>query len=295
MAEAKVHDDRTSGTGPIILDGRRLAHARAPELAARAAAVAERIGRRPRLGLLAFPDADGTPPWADRKVRAGAAAGVEVVPLILPAEMHTEAAKHALAFLLADGPHDAIFLEFPFPPTIDGDALVAMVPEVLDVDVMTIGRIAEFYANPHALPPLTVTAALELLDAFGVDVAGRSGIVVGDASPFTEMFAEALARRGATMAAVLSPGAPDLAEQLTSAQLVVAAAARPGIVASASLPAGSVVIDVGYFNPDGRGDVDLRGGIKHLGALAPVPGAIGPMTVSMLIERTIAFAERGTA
>ncbi len=284
--------DVKSGLGPVILDGRRLAHARAPELAARAAAVTTRLGRRPRLGLLAFPDADGTPPWADRKVRAGAAAGVEVVPLIPPPGMDTNAAKRAFAFLLADGPHDAIFLEFPFPPNIDGDALAALIPDVLDVDTMTIGRIAEFYANPNALPPLTVTAALELLDAFGVAITGRTGVVVGATTPFTEMFAEALARRGGVMEPVIEPSDPDLPEHLRQAGLVVVAVAQSGVVASTMLPSGCVVIDVGYFNVDGLGDVDLRGGITHLGALAPVPGAIGPMTVSMLIERTIAFAER---
>lgn len=277
--------------GPLVLDGARLARERVPGLAARAAAVTRTRGHAPRLGLVAFAPDDRGPAYVPRKVRACEAAGVAVLPLLFPWSASTDEVRSGIARMVAAERVDGIFVEFPFPDGVDGDAVVAEVPETLDVDVMTEGRVRRYLDARVGPPPVTVSAALELLDAFDVDVAGRAGVVVAEPSPFTIMFREALARRGARMAPLLAPRAPDLAQRLAEAGLVVAAASSPGVVTTADLAAGVVAIDVGYFNAGGRGDIDLSPGTAHLGALAPVPGAIGPMTVSVLVERVIAFAE----
>lgn len=275
----------------MILDGTALARSRAPALAERAGRVTNLLGRPPRLILVAFADASGEAPFVARKLRACSAAGVEVRPLIFPPGTTTPAAEAALGALLAADPVDAVFLEFPFPPGVDGESLTALVPAGADVDIMTPGRVAGYFADPDAPPPLTVTAGLELLDGYGVDIRGRTGLVVGGDDPFTQMFREALARRGARMRPLLSPHSPDLQRLVHGAELVVAAASVPGLLRSTSLAPGAVLIDVGYFNPGGRGDVNTTDGIAHLEAIAPVPGGIGPMTVSVLVERVIAFAE----
>ncbi|HEX7119363.1 MAG TPA: tetrahydrofolate dehydrogenase/cyclohydrolase catalytic domain-containing protein [Longimicrobiales bacterium] len=277
---------------PIRMDGRRLARARAARLAARAAAVLKRRGRPPRLSLIAFAGPDGRAANAERKVRACTAAGVAVAPRVLSAGTATGAVRAAVAAALADDAPDAVFVEFPFPPDVDGDAVMECVPEALDVDVMTPGRIRRYLEDASGPPPLTVTAALELLDGYAVDVAGLAGVVVAEVAPFAEMFRTALARRGARMAPVVPPTAPDLEDRLREARLVVVAAGSPGLVRAASLAAGAVAIDAGYFNPGGRGDIDVTGGTAHLAAFAPVPGGIGPMTVSALVERVIEFSER---
>ncbi len=80
-------------------------------------------------------------------------------------------------------------------------------------------------------------------------------------------------------------------EQVGRHRLVVVAAGRPGAVSAQAMAPGTVAIDLGYHNTGGRGDIDTTGGFDHLRAIAPVPGGIGPMTVSVLIERTIAAAE----
>ncbi len=276
----------------MILDGTALARARAPALAERAERVAGVLGRRPRLLLVAFADASGKAPFVGRKLRACAAAGVDVRPLILPPGTTTPMAEAALGALLAAQPVDAVFLEFPFPSGVEGTALTALVPECADVDIMTPGRIARYFADPTSPPPLTVSAGLELLDAYRVDIRGRTGVVVGEDDSFTQMFREALARGGARMRPLLSPRAPDLQRLIQGAELIVPAASVPGLLRSTGLAPGAVVIDVGYFNSGGRGDVNTADGIAHLAAIAPVPDGIGPMTVSLLVERVIAFAEQ---
>ncbi|HEX6308155.1 MAG TPA: tetrahydrofolate dehydrogenase/cyclohydrolase catalytic domain-containing protein [Longimicrobiales bacterium] len=277
---------------PLIMDGTGLARRRASGLAARAAAVRARRGEPPRLLLLAFAGPGGRVPHIERKLRACAAAGVETVPLLLPPDTSSSAAIASLHARLERTRVDGVFLQFPFPAAIDGDALAASVPGAVDVDIMTPGRTAAYLEGTSPYPPVTVSAGLLLLEEYGIDIDGVSGVVVAEESPFAVMFREALNRRGAAMAPLLPPDARDRDEALAAARLVVAAAAQPGSIPAKTLGKGAVAIDVGYFNPGGRGDIDVSGGIAHLRALAPVPGGIGPMTVSALIERVVEFAEK---
>jgi methylenetetrahydrofolate dehydrogenase (NADP+)/methenyltetrahydrofolate cyclohydrolase len=136
-----------------------------------------------------------------------------------------------------------------------------------------------------------VSAALLLLDDYDVSIDGLSGIVVADDHPFSRMLRAALARRGAHMGSLVDPSATDLDARVRSAELVVVSAASPGLVQSTDIAPGAIAIDVGYFNPGGRGDIDPAGGFDHLAALCPVPGGIGPMTISALLERVVLFAE----
>jgi len=275
-----------------ILDGNRLAQERLPGLRARADLVSSLRGHQPRVALIAFAGRDGRAPYCERKARACIAAGVSARPVVLPRTATTVDVRRAVEHAIEGDSPDAVFLEFPFPNGVDVEAIAALIPDPLDVDVMGDAAVGRFFARHDGEPPLTVSAGLGLLDRYRVDVAGLPAIVIGDPSPFVSMFREALVRRGAGVTSVAEPSARDLEERVGEAGFVVAAASRPRLVRSGRIAPGAVVIDVGYFNPGGLGDVDTRDGIDHLAAIAPVPGGIGPMTISMLIERTIALAER---
>lgn len=274
----------------LILDGRLLAERRLPTLHDRARRVREVRGTSPRLLLVAFAEVDGRAPWVSRKVRAGAEAGVDARPLILPEDLGTDGAATALERAIQDTRPDGILLQLPFPPGIDLDVLTAAVPPKADVDVMKPERFRAFMAGRLDRQPATVAAALALLEDGHVDLSGRQGVVIGEEMPFTSMLRETLARRGVQMA-IVPPESGGLQERLADATLVVTYVCRSGAVRAGDLAPGSVVIDGGYFNPGGRGDVDLSGGVEHLEALAPVPGGVGPMTVSALMEGVIAAAE----
>jgi methylenetetrahydrofolate dehydrogenase (NADP+) / methenyltetrahydrofolate cyclohydrolase len=274
----------------ILLDGLKLAAARAGGLHARASQVTRARGRAPTLVLIAF-GRDGAAPWLNRKLSACAAAGVHTVPLIIPPRIRPADAAAMMGETLRRADADAVFLQFPFPSDFDERPLIDMIPDNLDVDVMTPSCVQEYFANVSALPPVTVTAAIEMFSAYDVVLRDRPGIVVADDSPFASMFAKALSRAGAKMSPLVSPRAPDLVEQLRGAQLVIAAAGRPKLINAADIGHGAAVIDAGYFNPRGIGDIDATSGVGHLDAYGPVPGGIGPMTVSALIERSIRFSE----
>lgn len=275
----------------LLLDGRALAARRLPALRARADAVRTARARAPRLGILAFGDAAGVAPHVVGKVRAGAAAGVDVVLEVVAAGSSLDEALHRCVSLAKDPHLDGLFVQFPYPDPSWAAAIEEAIPERLDVDVMSPSGVRRFVSDSAALPPVTVSAALELVDAFGVTVKGLGGVVVAEASDFARMFRRAFIRRGAMIPPLLSPLKAAADPWLATAPLVIVAVGQPGFLRALQLAPDAVAIDVGYFNVGGRGDIDLTGGALHLGALAPVPGGIGPMTVSCLLERTIHFAE----
>lgn len=273
----------------LVLDGSRLARERTPRLAAKAQEVLRRRGRPPSLLLLAFGD-DGHAAHVNRKLAAAAAVGVSVVPLILPTSTTTEAAAGALRRTMQQAAPDAVFLQVPFPPHVSELELAREIPAASDVDTMNPAVADRYFEIGDVPPPVTVTAALLLFDAFAVSIAGTMGVVIADLSPFSRMFCEALLRHGAHSVALVPPDSSDLNRHLEQASLVVVSVGKPGVLDAARIAPGSIIVDVGYFNPGGRGDVDTRQGTEHLAALSPVPGGIGPMTVSALLERTIEFA-----
>jgi methylenetetrahydrofolate dehydrogenase (NADP+)/methenyltetrahydrofolate cyclohydrolase len=276
-----------------VLDGRALARAREPSLTARAERVARRRGRLPTLFLLAFPGSDGRAAHVDAKIRACQRVGVRLRVALAEVDAGPGRGRQMLETGVREDEPDGVFIQFPFPPDVDRDALTAVVPRELDIDVMS--RLAyQDYMNGHAAaPPLTVMATLELLEAHRQPIRTRTAVVVGPRTPFNRMFAEALRRRGATTSLV-PPESPERCARLGEASLVVVSAAQPAVVSSGELPAGSTVVDAGYFNPGGRGDIATSAGTDHLAALAPVPGGVGPMTISALVEAVIERAERST-
>lgn len=280
---------------PIVLGGNRVAAERAPHNAARAAQITTLRGRAPRLCLVAFGGETGQASHLAAKQRACAAAGVEARTLILEVGSSGDVAADRMRAQLEQDQPDALFLQFPFPPELDETRLIEAIPEALDVDIMGARRIEQFMRGAAPFPPVTVSAGLQLLEAYQIDIQALRGVVVGEGNPFCLMFREALTRRGANMEPLVAPDAPDLRSRVSDAQLVVVAAARPGLLSSADLTAGTVALDVGYYNPGARGDIDAASGIAHLHSFAPVPGGIGPVTISALIERVIEFASTGRA
>jgi methylenetetrahydrofolate dehydrogenase (NADP+) / methenyltetrahydrofolate cyclohydrolase len=278
----------------LVLDGASLAGRRLPMIAARAAAVSSMRGRAPSFVIVAFGNEQGHATHVARKQHMCAAAGVDVTPLIIGPDVTTSGALELMRGLLHDGSFDGVFVQFPFPDTIDGDAFASAVPVELDVDVMTPVRTARYMNGNDELPPVTVSAAELLLEEYGVSIEGRRGIVIADEHPFSLMLRAALVRRGAEMGALVDPADPSLEKHVSTAQLVAVSAAMPGIVQSTALRPGAIAIDVGYFNAGGRGDIDVTGGTEHLAAISPVPGGIGPMTISALLERVVLFAEQSS-
>jgi methylenetetrahydrofolate dehydrogenase (NADP+) / methenyltetrahydrofolate cyclohydrolase len=275
--------------GAVLLDGRSLAQRREADIARRAGRVLSVRGRAPSLLLAVFADRDGRVQHLRGKLHACERTGIDAVPLVIPADSGTSAAVHALESASSRAV-DAVFVQVPCPDSIDENALLRALPPALDVDIMTAERAEAYLRGEHDLSPVTVTGALALLDEYAIALEGRRGVLIADASMYAALIVEAFGRRGAPLDTV-PPDTPDCGARAAAADIVVAAAGRPGIISAARLLPGCIALDFGYYNPGGRGDIDTGCGSAHLGALMPVPGGVGPMTVSALLERVVAFAE----
>jgi methylenetetrahydrofolate dehydrogenase (NADP+)/methenyltetrahydrofolate cyclohydrolase len=275
-----------------ILDGSALAARRLPGLRARVQALVAARGREPLLGILGFADASGKVPHVAPKLRAAESCGIAVELATLPPGVTLDETSFAVEALRAMPGLDGLFVQFPYPDPSWAATVEALIPSALDVDVMAPAEVERYFADPTVLPPVTVSAALALMDDARLALAGRAGVVVAEPSPFAEMFRLAFTRRGVQMSELVPPSGAHDDARVRQAALVIVAAGSPGCVDAASLAEGAIAIDVGYFNPGARGDIANATTARHLDAVVPVPGGIGPMTISALLERVILFAER---
>jgi len=270
-----------------LLDGRLLAARLEARLAPRAARVAMRLGRVPTLVSVLDGAHAASRRQAALKAAAAERAGMRVLVEALQPESDTQATSTVLERLATDPGVDGILLQYPLPAAVDGDAAAAALAPDKDLDVSGPAALARFAAGGPA--PAAAAALMALFRHYGIHVAGLPTLVVGRGTLHDQPFAVRLRRAGARVACV-PPDDPALPAQLGTARLVVAAVGSPGAVAARHLQPGTVLVDAGYFNAGGLGDVDLTDA-PPLHALVPAPGGIGPMTVAVLLTRTLRAAE----
>lgn len=249
---------------------------------------------RPRLVVVVATEDESTAWYVRSITRAAARAGIACDTVRLPSDAEAAAIRTRLAGLSADPGVHGVILQTPLPPgTSAADLAGAIAPEK-DVDganPLSLGRLA---AGLPAFAPATAEAVVALLDAHGIGIAGRGVAVVGRSTVVGKPLAHLLLDRDATVTVCHSRTA-DLAAVTRTADIVVAAAGRAGLITAAHLAPGAVVVDVGT-NPteDGglTGDVDAESVAGVAAALSPVPGGIGPVTTALLLQHTALAAQR---
>jgi methylenetetrahydrofolate dehydrogenase (NADP+)/methenyltetrahydrofolate cyclohydrolase len=274
-----------------VLSGTELAAAIRARTAAAAAESAER-GRPPRLAVVVATAEDSTA-WYVRSI-AGAArrVGVDCAVVDLGPAAGTAQIRDTLDELAADDAVHGVILQTPLPAGVDAADLVTAIPVGKDVDGASPASLGRLVAGQRAFAPATAEAVVALLAHAGRDLAGRHAVVVGRSTVVGKPLAHLLLDRDATVT-VCHSRTKSLAEHTRSADLIVAAAGRIGLVTAAHVRPGAVVVDVGT-NPtyDGRllGDVDAESVAAVAGALTPVPGGVGPVTTALLLEHTVIAA-----
>lgn len=279
-------------SGSVLeLAGRSRAGEIRGEVAARAAELTER-GTRPRLAVV-IATADESTAWYVRSIaRAAAKAGLDCDLVELGAEAAPGRIREALEGLAADRAVHGVILQTPLPAGAVAAELAASLAPEQDVDganPLSLGRLA---AGRPAFAPATAEAVVELLDAHGIALAGRTVAVVGRSTVVGKPLAHLLLDRDATVTVCHSRTA-DLAAVTSRADIVVAAAGRPGLITGAHVREGAVVVDVGTNpTPEGGlvGDVDAVSVAAKAAALSPVPGGVGPLTTALLLRHTVRAA-----
>jgi methylenetetrahydrofolate dehydrogenase (NADP+)/methenyltetrahydrofolate cyclohydrolase len=273
-----------------IIDGKLVARHLRAQVAEQVAA----LPFRPGLAVVLVGDDPASTVYVRSKDRAAAAAGIASRTIRLPADTSEEALITRIARLNTDPAVDGILVQLPLPPHIPPQAVVEAIDPEKDVDgfhPLNVGRLA---MGQPGLVPCTPAGVMKLLAHAGVAPEGLRALVLGRSTIVGRPMASLLLAANATVTMAHSR-TRDLAAECRRADIVVAAAGRPGLVRGAWIAPGATVIDVGINRlADGSlsGDVAFAEASPHAGAITPVPGGVGPMTIACLLENTVTAALR---
>lgn len=258
----------------------------------------------PGLATVLVGDDPASRAYVGMKNRAAAEVGIHSRQINLPADVSEEELLGVVEGLNADPDIHGILVQLPLPRHIDEEAILEAILPEKDVDgfhPVNVGRLA--VGAEDVLAPCTPKGVVDLLLRSGHDPAGKHVVVVGRSNIVGRPMASLLLRRGrggdATVT-VAHSRTPDLGAVTRLADILVVAVGRPGTVTADMVREGAVVIDVGVNRVDDPsaprgyrlvGDVDFEGVRKVAGALTPVPGGVGPMTIATLLANTVQAAE----
>jgi methylenetetrahydrofolate dehydrogenase (NADP+)/methenyltetrahydrofolate cyclohydrolase len=276
-----------------ILDGKKTAAAVRAEVARRVAALRTR-GVTPGLCVVLVGDDPASQVYVRNKDRAAKEAGFEVRTEIRPPSTSQVELEGLIDALNADSSVHGILVQLPLPRGLDADAIVRRLSPAKDVDGLHPVNVAALWTGEQGLVPCTPSGCIEVLDRHGLEIAGKRAVVIGRSALVGKPLAALLLGRNATVTLAHSR-TKDLAAVAREAEILVAAVGRARLVQRDWIRPGAVVLDVGINRQeDGRlcGDVDFHAALGRAGAITPVPGGIGPMTIAMLLSNTVRAAAR---
>ena len=270
-----------------VIDGNALAQALRADIASKIRARAVHGKRPPGLVTILVGDDPASRVYVARKQRESRDVGMHSESVELPATADMAFLLDTIALYNERADIDGILVQLPLPPHLDADEAVSAIDPAKDVDGLhPINQGALFRGRP-GVRPCTPVGCMALIDSTGVDPHGLHAVVVGRSELVGKPVAMLLLERNATVVMCHSRTS-DLARQVTSADILVAAVGRPELIRGAWIKPGSVVIDVGINRVDKRlvGDVEFAAAAERAGFITPVPGGVGPMTVAMLLRNT---------
>jgi methylenetetrahydrofolate dehydrogenase (NADP+)/methenyltetrahydrofolate cyclohydrolase len=284
----------------IIIDGQAAARKVREDVKARAGVLTAR-GLVPCLGLILVGEDPASLSYVTGKEKALAEAGIGGRDFRLPGDTSEEVLLSHIAALNADPAVQGILVQLPLPPHIREDRVLAAIDPAKDVDGFHPVSAGNLVLDRPGFIPCTPRGILELLRELDIPTRGAHAVVVGRSNIVGKPLANLLTRReiNATVT-VCHTGTGDLGKYTRDADILIAAAGRPGLITGDMIKPGAVVIDVGVNRvPDGsakrgyrlRGDVDFPAAAERAAFITPVPGGVGPMTIAMLLLNLIEAAE----
>ena len=281
-----------------IIDGKSFAEGLRGRVAEAVPAFAAATGRAPGLAVVLVGEDPASSVYVRSKGKATVAAGMVSLEHKLPATATQEELLDLVARLNADPEVDGILVQLPLPGHLDEDAVIAAIDPDKDIDgfhVINAGRLA--VGQPGLVPCTPLGCLMLLKDHFG-DLSGKDAVVIGRSNIVGKPMAQLLIAESCTVT-VAHSRTKALSDVVRRADIVVAAVGRPEMVKGSWLKEGAVVIDVGINRVDGEngkarlvGDVDFADAMGHVGAITPVPGGVGPMTIAVLLRNTLVAAHR---
>jgi methylenetetrahydrofolate dehydrogenase (NADP+) / methenyltetrahydrofolate cyclohydrolase len=276
-----------------VIDGAFLALGIRARLRERVGALG-RLKIQPGLAAVRVGEDPASELYVRNKIRACTEAGVRSEVHALPADCPEGVLRDALDSLNRDARIHGILLQLPLPAHLDGIRIADAIAPEKDVDGFTRQNLGALVTGQPLFEPCTPAGVIHMLEYAGIRIAGAKVVVIGRSTIVGKPLALMLISRGATVT-VCHSQTRDLSSHTRSADILVAAAGRAGLVTAGMIKPGAAVIDVGINRRQGKGitgDVDYHDACDVAGWITPVPGGVGPMTVAMLIGNTVLAAER---
>ncbi len=288
-----------------IIDGKAVSAEIRKEIAAGVSALVAGGGRQPGLGVILVGENPASVSYVTAKERACAEAGMLSVERRLPATATTGDVVAEVMAMNADPALHGILVQLPLPRQVDEARVIAAISPEKDVDGFTEVNVGRMVLGGECFLPCTPNGILQLLARSGVETDGRHAVVVGRSNIVGKPIAQLLARKRPGPNATVTmchTGTRDLGSFTRQADILIVAAGRPHTVTADMVKPGAAVIDVGVNRiPDPskksgfhlEGDVDFATVKEVAGWITPVPGGVGPMTITMLLQNTLEAARRG--
>ena len=273
----------------MILDGKQLSQELKDEMRQEVDALAKEYGRRPCLMVVIVGNNPASQSYVRGKIKATEYVGFEGSLVSLPEDVTEDALIAEIERLNQNELVDGILVQLPLPKHISEDRVIASISPEKDVDGFHATNVARLWLNQPCIVPCTPKGVIVMLDRAGIEITGKNAVVVGRSNIVGKPVAKLLLDRNATVT-IAHSRTKNLKEVCRQADILVAAVGRPQMLTADYIKPGAAVIDVGINRlEDGRlvGDVDFEGAKAIAGAITPVPGGVGPMTITMLMRNTI--------
>lgn len=276
-----------------IIDGNALAKQVRSEIAQRTAQLKSK-GILPGLAVLLVGEDPASQVYVRNKVKACEEAGMHSLLERLPADLSEEQLLKRIKELNEDKSIHGILVQLPLPKHLNSHLVIESIAPEKDVDGFHVANAGALMIGAPLFRPCTPYGCMKMLESINYDIKGARAVVVGASNIVGKPMAMLLLQAGATVT-ICNSKTKDLSAHTKEADILVVATGKPKMITGDMIKPDAVVIDVGINRlPDGKlcGDVDFDSVQKVAGAITPVPGGVGPMTITMLLLNTLEAAER---
>ncbi len=275
----------------VVIDGKAVSQ-KVKEDAARKAAALKEQGIAPALAVVLVGDDPASKVYVRNKVKACEFCGIRSEQVLLNADTTEGELLSVVEGLNRDTSINGILVQLPLPKQIDEAKVLRAISPAKDVDAFHPVNVGKIMIGDYDFLPCTPAGCMELLKAAGVSAAGKHAVVVGRSNIVGKPMAMLLLHDDATVT-ICHSKTPNLKEECLRADILIAAVGKEKVITADMVKPGAAVIDVGMNrNSEGKlcGDVDFAQVREVAGAITPVPGGVGPMTIAMLMQNTIKAA-----
>ncbi|HIK32162.1 MAG TPA: bifunctional methylenetetrahydrofolate dehydrogenase/methenyltetrahydrofolate cyclohydrolase FolD [Oscillatoriales cyanobacterium M59_W2019_021] len=280
-----------------ILDGKALANQIQTELKSRILGLQDRMGRPPGLAVIRVGDDPASAVYVRNKERSCDQVGIASLGRHFPATASFEEIAAEIQKLNTDDRVDGILLQLPLPDPLDAVSLLLQIDPNKDADGLHPTNMGRLMRGEPGFRSCTPAGVMRLLQAYDIDPRGKQAVVVGRSILVGKPMALMLLEADATVT-IAHSRSPDLGSITRTADILVSAVGRPGLISAEMVKPGAAVVDVAIVrteDAEGKarlvGDIDAESVRPVAGYLTPVPGGVGPMTVAMLLHNTVSRYE----